>query len=82
MNEERRYWLDDPKNVNKIVYTLYAVCALLVLLDLTYHKHGHYGFEEWIGFHGWYGFVSCVLLVLAAKVLRVILKREEDYYDE
>ena len=83
MIDERKRWLDEPKNVDKIVYTLYGVCALLLLVDLVPYKHHlHYGFESWIGFYGIYGFVSCVGLVLAAKVLRMILMRPEDYYDE
>jgi hypothetical protein len=32
-------------------------------------------------FYGLYGFVSCVLLVVAAKELRKVLMRSEDYYD-
>jgi uncharacterized membrane protein len=83
MTDERKYWLDEPKNVNKIVYTLYGVCVLLILVDFVPYKHHlHYGFENWIGFYGIYGFVACVALVLAAKVLRLVLMRGEDYYDE
>ncbi len=89
MNSENKYWLDDPRNVNKIVYALYAICALLVGADLVYHKHIHftyeneaYNFEDWFGFFGFFGFVACVGLVLAARLLRIVLKREEDYYDQ
>jgi len=79
---ERKYWLDEPRNVDKVVYGLYAVCALLFVVDLFPYKHHlHYAAESWIGFYGFYGLVSCVLLVLAAKGLRVLLKRPEDYYD-
>ncbi len=81
-NTEKTYWLDRPANVNKVVYALYAVCAMLVLADLLYHKHVHFDFEKWFGFFGFFGFVACVGLVLAAKVLGVLLKRDEDYYDE
>ena len=79
---ERKYWLDDKKNVYKIVYGLCAVCAVLLLLDLIHYKHHlHFGFEYWFGFYGLYGFVACVGLVLAAKVLRKVVMRDEDYYD-
>ena len=37
--------------------------------------------EGWFGFHGLFGFVACVALVLAATALRRILKRPADYYD-
>ncbi len=74
-------WFEQSGNISKIIWGLIAVCAASVGADLFYHKHGHYGFQEWIGFDAVYGFVSCVLLVLAAKQLRKVLMRDEDYYD-
>ena len=80
--DERTYWLDDKRNVNKIVYGLYAICTVVGLADLFPYKHHlHFGFEYWPGFYSIYGFVSCVALVLAATQLRKILMRDEDYYD-
>jgi len=155
MNTEKQYWLDDPGNVNKVIYAVYVLCALLIGLDLLrnepllfsisghysskldrgilpetlqqefedhehslsnhvvvsmqdenriwlitdeahqekykiqldadhldiYHQHNHFFFEEWFGIYGWFGFTACVGLVLAAKMMRKILQREEDYYD-
>ena len=78
---ERKYWLDNPKNVNKIVWAVVLICIVLAGLDFTYHKHGHYNFETWPAFHGLFGFVSYVGLVLVAKQLRRFLKRDEDFYD-
>jgi hypothetical protein len=53
----------------------------LVAFDFFSEKHGHYSWESFPGFYALFGFVSCVVLVLAAKQLRRILKRDEDYYD-
>lgn len=77
----RRYWLDDPGNVTKIVWTLAAVCAGLFFADASYTKHGHFAIEHVFGFFGLFGFVVCVALVLAAKWMRTFLMRSEDYYD-
>lgn len=77
-----RTWIDNPKNVDKIVYALYAVCALLVVIDFWVPKHGPFAVEHWFGFYAFYGFIACVGLVIAAKGLRVILMKSEDYYDE
>ena len=77
-----RTWIDDPKNVDKIVYALYAVCALLVVIDFWVPKHGPFAIEHWFGFYAFYGFIACVGLVIAAKGLRVILMKPENYYDE
>jgi hypothetical protein len=81
MNDARNTWIDEPRNVDKIYYGLGAVCAALTIADLFYHKHAAFSWDAWFGFYGFYGFVCCVLLVLAAKQLRRILRRDEDYYD-
>ncbi len=75
-------WFDHKRNVAKLIYALYAVCALVVLLDLACTKHGHYGFENIIGFHAAFGFVSFVGLVISATWLRRLLMRDEDYYGD
>lgn len=81
MSNERTRWLDDPRNVDKIYYGLWVLCALVVVADFFYEKHGYFFFEHWVGFHAAYGFIACVGLVIAAKQLRRVLKRSEDYYD-
>ena len=78
---EKKYWLDDPQNVGKLYRGLWILCALLVTVDLFYTKHIEFPIERLLGFFGFYGFVSCVFLVLAAKQLRKIVGRDEDYYD-
>jgi hypothetical protein len=81
-DDERRYWLDDRRNVYKVIYALCAVCAVVMAADLLPYKHHlHFGFEYWFGFYALFGFIACVSLVLAAKVLRTVVKRDEDYYD-
>ena len=79
--DEKRYWLDDKRNIDKIFYALVAACVATVLADFTYHKHGHFDFEEWTGFNAAFGFFAYVGLVLTATQLRRLLKRDEDYYD-
>ena len=79
--DEKHRWLDNPKNVDKIVYGVYAISAFLLVIDPFIHKHGPFAIEHWWGFYGIYGFISCVFLVLAAKELRKLIMRREDYYD-
>ena len=78
---ERRWWLDDPRNVTKIVWALVVVCAALFFADASYEKHGHFAIERLFGFFAIFGFVVCVALVLVAKWLRTLLMRPEDYYE-
>jgi len=75
------YWLDHPANVEWVVRAVYLICAVLVVADVFVHKHGPFAIEHVFGFYAWYGFIACVGLVLAAKVLRRVLMRPEDYYD-
>ena len=77
----KTWWLDNPRNVDKIVYGLYALCAGLLIIDPLIHKHGPFTIEYLWGFYGIYGFVCCVFLVLAAKELRKLVMRGEDFYD-
>jgi len=84
MKNDRKYWLDDPRNVDKVFWGVCLLCALSALVDvggLLYRKDAHFGLEALWNFHGFYGFISCWLLVLAAKRLRKLVKRDEDYYD-
>ena len=78
---EKKYWLDDPGNVTKLTRLLVIVCAALLLADFFYHKHTHFAFENWFGFYAWYGFLAYCFIVLSAKGLRKLIKRDEDYYD-
>ena len=78
---EKRYWLDEPRNVRKLIWLLCAVCALLLASDLVYHKHAVFDWEEWIGFYAFFGYVAGTTVVLGAKELRRIVHRDEDYYE-
>jgi len=73
---------DDPRNVKRLIYAVYVVCGVIFLLDFVVHRHVDHPWEAFIGFYAVYGFVACVLLVLAAKVMRKLLMRKEEYYDE
>ncbi|MEO9899432.1 MULTISPECIES: hypothetical protein [Alphaproteobacteria] len=79
--DEQPRWLDTQSNVNKIIVAVLVVCALLFAADGFYHKHPYFEAEAWFGFYAIYGFVMCIGLVLAAKLMRTFLTRDEDYYD-
>jgi len=77
----KQYWLDRPENVTKLYRGLWGVGVFLLLLDFVIYRHAEAGFDALLGFYGVYGFVACVALVLAAKLLRRAVMRREDYYD-
>jgi hypothetical protein len=80
-DQEKVYWLDKPKNVTLIYRGVWAICGLLAVADFLFHHHPVFQFERFPVFYGVYGFIVCVGLVLGAKELRKVLKRDEDYYD-
>ena len=79
--DEQPTWIDHKKNVDRICYALYAVSAVLLLIDPLVQKHGPFEIEHYWGFYGIYGFIGCVFLVLAAREMRKLVMRSEDYYD-
>ncbi len=81
MSEKKQYWLDHPRNVTRLYRGLWVAGMLLLACDLVLHKHEDFAFAQWYAFYGIFGFVACVVLVIAAKGLRRIVMRSEDYYD-
>lgn len=87
--QEKQHVFDDPRNVKRLIRVFFVACAVLLAIDLVHHRHGSFeeseaelAAEGIFGFYGLFGFVACVLLVLAAKyVLRKAVMRSEDYYD-
>ena len=82
MTGEKKYWLDEPRNVGRVIKLLVAVCVGLVVADFLYEKHAHFDWEGWPLFYAVFGFVAFALAVLAGKQLRRIVMRKEDYYDD
>jgi hypothetical protein len=80
--EERKHFFDEPRNIRRVLRGLYVVCALLLLIDILYHRHVVHAWESLFGFYALFGFVACTALVLIAKEMRKLLMRDEDYYDD
>ena len=73
-------WLDDLRNVDKIVYALYGLCTILFLADFVYKKKTYISIEDIPGFYAIYGFIMCAALVVCARGMRLFLMRDEEYY--
>jgi len=81
MGERRESGAGETRNVERMLRALYVACALLLVFDLLYTRKTSFAFEGWIGFYGWFGLASCVLLVIVARAMRKLVMRGEDYYD-
>jgi uncharacterized membrane protein len=62
-------------------YLVYAVCGLLLLIELVYHRHSYSALEGTFGFYAIMGFGAYLTVVFTAKGLRRLVRRPEDYYD-
>ena len=80
MKKELKFF-DKPKHVKMFLGFFYASLLVLLIIDFFIHKHGEFPWEDAPNFFAVYGFVSCVLLIFIAKILRIFVKRDEDYYD-
>jgi hypothetical protein len=74
-------WADKPANQKLIRRILYGACVVLVIADFLVHRHISTDVERVPAFYALYGFVALVGVVMAAKGLRRIVMRDEDYYD-
>jgi uncharacterized membrane protein len=83
MNDEKQlHWLVRPSTIRKLWIGSSIVLTLVILAQTVFYVKGYFGFDAWFGFGAIYGFVSCLVMVLVAKLLGLILKRPLDYYDE
>jgi hypothetical protein len=81
-NKDQDHWLVRENTIRQLWRWSTAILAILVLLDLVIEHHPHFWIDGTIGFNAWFGFLSCVVLVLFAKLLGVALKRPDTYYDD
>ena len=81
--DEELGMFDKPENVKRLLRIFYACVVLLLVVDIFYHKHAIFAWEGYFGFYAVYGFVACVILVIVAKyILRPMVMRKEDHYDD
>jgi len=79
--DDKKHVFDNPKNVKRAFYCLYALCVIAVGFDLFIHRHVEHPLEEVFGFYAVFGFGACAAVILGAKELRKLVMRGEDYYD-
>jgi len=75
------HWLTRKSTIKRLWVVFVAVLAATVLMDLAIEHHPYFGLDGSFGFGAWFGFASCVAMIVFAKVLGGVLKRPDSYYD-
>lgn len=77
---KHEHWLDDQRNVKKLWRGFLVILALTVIAGFFVDMHPHFEIESWFAFNAAYGFITCMLMIVGAKILGIFLKRPDDYY--
>jgi len=80
--ENDKHWLIRSATIRRLWWGMYAVLALTVIAQLVVPLKAKFGIDGWLAFPAVYGFITCVAMILAAKLLGAWLKRKDSYYDD
>ena len=78
--------LDDPTRFARIRRGFYVVLGVISLAEIVLPRlfpggEHHFDFEGWPAWGSFYGFASCVAIILVSKLIgKVWLMRRENYY--
>lgn len=81
MNDQK-HWLYRPENIRKLWAWGLAILAASVLAQVVFAVHGYFGFDGLFAFNAVYGFLTCAIMVVFAKLLGVFIKRPDTYYQD
>ncbi|MFN3232361.1 MAG: hypothetical protein ACE363_09410 [Alphaproteobacteria bacterium] len=76
------HWLVRPGTIKVLWIIFVVILAATVAAQFLFKVKGYFGVDGWFGFGAAYGFLACLAMVLVAKGLGAVLKRNEDYYEK
>ena len=79
--DEPTHWLVKPETIRRLWIGFAVLLAAIAAGDFFVHHYEYFGIDATFGFYAWYGFLTCVAMVVGAKVLGIFLKRPDDYYE-
>ena len=77
----KQNWFYRKYIIKKLRISSLAILGLVVLTESFIQLHPHFDIERLFGFYAIFGFLSCVGLIIFAKLLGFLIKRKDDYYD-
>jgi len=82
VSQQQKHWLVRPENIRLLWRVFIGILVIVALGDFLIHPHPYFGIDGTFGFNSWYGFGTCVAMVVFSKGLGLFLKRKDTYYDE
>lgn len=77
----KQHWLTRPETIRVLWVVFAIVLALTVAAEAFISHEPHFEVEGVFGFNAWFGFFACAGLIAGAKLLGVLLKRPDNYYE-
>ena len=67
---------------SRVTMGLLSLALLLVVLEFILHRHGEVAVEDFPLFPALFGFAAFLFIVQVGKWLRMMIMRDEDYYND
>jgi hypothetical protein len=77
----KQHWLVRPATIRLLWVLFLFILALVVFAGLFMDAHAWFRIDGTFAFNAWYGFATCIGMIVIAKLLGRLLHRKEDYYD-
>ena len=75
------HWLRRPETIRRLwIGGLFALAGLVVV-EVWVYTHGYFGIDGLFAFNAWFGFLSCIAMIVISNGMGKLLKREDTYYD-
>jgi Na+/phosphate symporter len=78
----KQNWFYKKTSIKKLWIGAIVILVLTVLAEIVIALHPNFEVEALFGFHALFGFVTCIVMVVFAKLLGFLIKRKDDYYDQ
>ncbi len=77
----KQHWLVRSSTIRLLWLLFIVVLVITVVIGLIVESHGHFHLDGSFAFYAWYGFATCIIMIVVAKLLGRLLHRKDSYYD-
>ena len=78
----KKHWLYTDEGRRTVWRTGIFILAITIITEFFIKLHPHFPIEEYFAFYAFFGFLSCIVMVIFAKLLGFLIKRKDNYYDK